>query len=224
MVKVLMVDDDPNLQLLVAKFLRQAGFETHLAADGVEALEFLSEEQVDLVIVDVMMPRMDGWELCRTLREDYDLAILMLTAKGESRQKVKGFSLGADDYLVKPFDPEELVARVKALLRRYRIAAEQRIRLGSLMLDRKTYECRSESRSFTLPNKEFELLFILACHAPRTLTRDQLIELVWGYDFGGNERTVDVHINRLRTRFEKYDADWRIVTVRGLGYRLEVEA
>jgi len=167
------------------------------------------------------MPVMDGWDLCRELRAVGDVPILMLTAKGETRQKVKGFELGADDYLVKPFDPLELVARVKALLKRYRIATSQIVQIGSLSLNRKTYECRMGDREVLLPPKEFELLFKLASHPGRTFTRDELIEQIWGYDYEGDERTVDVHIKRLRERFARPDAPFLIRTIRGLGYRLE---
>jgi len=169
-----------------------------------------------------MMPNMDGWELCRELREAYDLPILMLTAKGETSQKVKGFELGADDYLVKPFEPPELVARVKALLKRYRIASSQTVQVGDLSIDRKTFEVRAGGESLTLPRKEFELLFKLAGYPGRTFSRDQLIEDIWGYDFEGNERTLDVHVNRLRARFPEDRHGFRIRAIRGLGYRLEL--
>ncbi len=149
------------------------------------------------------------------------MPLLMLTAKGETSQKIKGFGLGADDYLVKPFEPLELVARVKALLKRYRIANSQTVQVGDLVMDRKTHEVNADGQSFTLPLKEFELLFELASYAGRTLSREQLIENIWGYDYEGNERTLDVHINRLRERFPEEQHEFRIRTMRGLGYRLE---
>src|SRR6185503_13579221 len=157
------------------------------------------------------------------LRASYDIPVLMLTAKGETAQKIKGFQLGADDYLVKPFEPLELVARVKALLKRYRIAASQTVQIGELLIDRKTYEVILAGQSMTLPRKEFELLFKLAAYPGRTFSRDQLIEYIWGYDFAGNERTLDVHINRLRERFPEDRHSFKIRTMRGLGYRLEVQ-
>jgi len=169
-----------------------------------------------------MMPNMDGWELCRELRASYDVPLLMLTAKGETAQKIKGFQLGTDDYLVKPFEPLELVARVKALLKRYRIATSQTIQVGELLIDRKTFEVTVHGASVALPRKEFELLFKLASYPGRTFSRDQLIEDIWGYDFEGNERTLDVHINRLRERFPEDKHSFRIKTIRGLGYRLEM--
>ncbi len=223
MSKVLIVDDDAHIRELAGVFLRNEGFDTCEANDGVEALALLETTRVDLVILDLMMPNMDGWELCRRLRVYDDFPILMLTAKGETNDKVQGFQLGADDYLVKPFDPLELVMRVKALLRRYRIATSQTVQVGELFMDRKTFEVRIAGESLTLPLKEFELLFKLASYPGKTLSRDQLIEDIWGYDFEGNERTLDVHINRLRDRFPEGRYSFRIHTVRGLGYRLEMD-
>ncbi|MFN8493737.1 MAG: response regulator transcription factor [Caldilineaceae bacterium] len=221
MSKILIVDDDPNIRELVHVFLRNEGFDVYEAADGVEALTTLATLKADLAILDVMMPNMDGWALCRELSAAYDMPLLMLTAKGETVQKVKGFELGADDYLVKPFEPVELVARVKALLKRYRIATSQTIQVGELLMDRKTYEMTVHGESITLPRKEFDLLFKLASYPGRTFARDQLIEDIWGYDFEGNERTLDVHINRLRERFPEENHSFKIKTMRGLGYRLE---
>jgi DNA-binding response OmpR family regulator len=222
MVNILVVDDDPHIRELVRHFLQNEGFAVHEAADGAEALAKLESVKAALVILDIMMPNMDGWQLCRELREHSDIPVLMLTAKGETAQKMKGFQLGADDYLVKPFEPFELVARVKALLRRYRIAVSQKVQIGNVTLDRKMFEVIVDGQSTTLPLKEFELLFKLASYPGKTLSREQLIEEIWGYDYEGNERTVDVHINRLRERFPEDRHSFRIVTVRGLGYRLEV--
>lgn len=224
MTKLLVVDDDINIRELVALFLRNEGFDVYEAGDGVEALALLESVKVDMVIFDIMMPNMDGWTLCRELREFYDLPLLMLTAKGETTQKVKGFELGTDDYLVKPFEPAELVVRVKALLKRYRISISQTVQIGELTLDRKTYEVFCEGKSMTLPLKEFDLLFKLASYPGKTLSRELLIEQIWGYDYEGDERTVDVHIKRLRERFPEERHSFRIKTIRGLGYRLEVLA
>ncbi|NTW01736.1 MAG: response regulator transcription factor [Oscillochloris sp.] len=222
MSSILIVDDDPNLRELVRVFLRGAGFDTAEAADGVEALTYLESRRADLEIVDEMMPHMDGWELCQTLRAHSDTPVLMLTAKGTTTQKIKGFQLGADDYLVKPFEPLELVARVQALLKRYRIATSQTVQIGELLIDRSSYTVLASGEPITLPRKEFELLFKLASYPGRTFSRDQLIEDIWGYDFAGNERTLDVHINRLRERFPEDRYAFRITTIRGLGYRVEV--
>ena len=223
MSKILIVDDDPHIRELAGVFLRNAGHEIHQACDGVDALAKLETLKVDLFIIDIMMPKMDGWELCRELRQAYDLPILMLTARGEITQKVKGFQSGTDDYLVKPFEPLELVARVEALLKRYRIVASQTVQVGDLLMNRKTFRVAANGQEMTLPLKEFELLFKLASYPGRTFAREQLIEDIWGYDFHGNDRTLDVHINRLRRRFPEEEYAFKITTIRGLGYRLELK-
>lgn len=219
---ILVADDDANIRELVSLFLRTDGFNTVEAADGQEALNIYASTQVDLVVLDIMMPIMDGWTLCKELRRaNPDLPLLMLTARGETWEKVKGFELGTDDYLTKPFDPLELTARVKALLKRYRIGSTQTIQLASVILDRLTYKVTRGTESFTLPLKEFELLYKLAGIPGQVYTREQLIDQIWGIDYVGDERTVDVHIKRLRERFATI-SDFRIETVRGLGYKLEV--
>lgn len=222
MATIMVVDDDTHIRELVSHYLKSEGFEVLEAGDGKEALAVLESAKADLVILDVMMPNMDGWELCAELRDHYDLPRLMLTAKGETSQKLKGFDLGADDYLVKPFEPLELIARVKALLKRYRIASSQEVQIGDVTLDRKTYAVKAGGQSMTLPMKEFELLFKLASYPGQSFSRGQLIEEIWGFDFEGNERTLDVHINRLRERFPEAKHAFKIITIRGLGYRLEV--
>ncbi len=222
MSRILVVDDDPHIRELASLFLRNDGFEIVEAADGLEALSKLDSVKVDLAVIDVMMPKMDGWELCQELRATFDIPILMLTARGETSQKLKGFQLGTDDYLVKPFEPLEMVARVKALLKRYHIESSQTIQIGKLAMDRKTYQIKVDGESLTLPLKEFELLFKLANYPGRTFSREQLIEDIWGFDFKGNDRTLDVHINRLRERFPEGKHTFKITTIRGLGYRLEM--
>jgi two-component system, OmpR family, response regulator len=224
MSKILVVDDDAHIRELVKVFLKREGFEVYEAADGLDALTMLETVKADLVILDLMLPHMDGWEVCRVLKENSDVPILMLTAKGETSQKLKGFQMGTDDYLVKPFEPLELVARVKALLKRYRIAVSQTIRVGELFMDRKSFEVSIHSEPLTLPLKEFELLFKLASYPGRTFSRAQLIEDIWGFDFNGNDRTLDVHINRLRERFPEEKYSFKIMTIRGLGYRMEVRS
>jgi DNA-binding response OmpR family regulator len=221
MSKILVVDDDPHIRELVQVFLHNEGFEVVEASDGVDALSKLDSVKVDLAIIDIMMPNMDGWELCRELRATFDIPILMLTAKAETNHKLKGFELGTDDYLVKPFEPLELVARVNALLKRYRIAVSQAIQVGELSMDRKTFEVTVNGENLTLPHKEFELLFKLASYPGRTFSREQLIEDIWGFDFRGNDRTLDVHINRLREHFPEGKYSFKITTIRGLGYRLD---
>ncbi|MGV3467168.1 MAG: response regulator transcription factor [Heyndrickxia sp.] len=222
MTKIMVVDDDSHIRELVALFLKKEGLEIYEASDGIEALKMLEAVKVDLVVLDIMMPNMDGWQLCKELREYYDIPVLMLTAKGETTQKVKGFELGADDYLVKPFEPLELVVRVKALLKRYHISLSQTIEIGNLKLNRKTFEASVGECSLTLPLKEFDLLFKLASYPGKTFAREQLIEEIWGYDYEGDERTVDVHIKRLREKFPEDQNGFKIKTIRGLGYRLEV--
>jgi len=223
MSKILIVDDDPHIRELASVFLRGAGFEIAEAGDGRDALAKLDSVKVDMFVIDIMMPNMDGWELCRELREAYDLPILMLSAKGETSQKLKGFQLGTDDYLVKPFEPLELVARVTALLKRYKITVSQTVQVGELLMDRKTFQVTVKGQGLTLPLKEFELLFKLASYPGRTFSREQLLEDIWGYDFVGTDRTLDVHINRLRERFPENAHSFKITTIRGLGYRLELK-
>jgi DNA-binding response OmpR family regulator len=223
MSKILVVDDDVYIRELVATLLKNEGFAICEASDGREALKRLGEEKIDLCVLDIMMPNMDGFEFCKTTRKYYEnLPILMLTAKGEISQKVKGFGMGCDDYLVKPFEGAELIVRVRALLKRYQIAVADKIQVGKLTMDRTSYTVNMGEKIADIPMKEFELLYKLGSHIGKTLTRDQLIEDVWGYDFDGNERTLDVHINRLRERFPAEDCGFKITTVRGLGYRLEV--
>jgi len=219
---ILVADDDTNIRELVCLFLRNDGFATVEAADGKEALAVYASTHVDLVVLDIMMPIMDGWTLCKELRRaNPDLPLLMLTARGETWEKVKAFDLGTDDYLTKPFDPLEMTARVKALLKRYRIGTTQMIQFGNVTLDRQTYKVMRGTESLTLPLKEFELLYKLAGTPGKVYTREQLIDQVWGIDYAGDSRTIDVHIKRLRERFAD-TPDFRIETVRGLGYRLEV--
>jgi len=219
---ILVADDDANIRELVCLFLRKDGFTTIEAKDGKEALTIYHSTHIDLVVLDIMMPTMDGWTLCKELRRvNTELPLLMLTARGETWEKVKGFELGTDDYLTKPFDPLELTVRIKALLKRYKIGSTQTIRLGTITLDRQTYKVMRGAESISLPLKEFELLYKLAETPGQVYTREQLIDQVWGLDFTGDNRTIDVHIKRLRERFAT-STEFQIETVRGLGYRLEV--
>lgn len=181
----------------------------------------LEREQVHLAVVDVMMPHKDGLQLTEEIRRHYDLPVILLTAKGEMADKEKGYSAGTDDYLVKPFEPQELLFRIRALLRRYRIASSETIALGRVVIDRQSYEVTAGRETLTLPLREFQLLSQLASQPGRIHTREQLISLIWGADYEGDSRTVDVHIKRLRERFEAYRDDFTIVTIRGLGYKLE---
>ncbi|MFC4306513.1 response regulator transcription factor [Cohnella boryungensis] len=220
---ILIVDDDPDIVELIRFYLQREGLSVIAASNGIEALEAAGDGKSDLAIVDVMMPRMDGWELCQSFKEDYpDMPVLMVTAKGETNNKLKGFHLGADDYLVKPFDPLELVARVKSLLRRYRIQSLMKVQVGNAMLDKHRYEAVVDASPIQLPLREFDLLFKLASFPGQIFTRNDLIEQVWGTDFEGDDRTVDVHIKRIRDRFAEVDCGFSIETKRGLGYKLEV--
>lgn len=221
MATILVADDDVNIRELVSLFLRNDGFDTVEAADGKEALDIFGRRNIDLAVLDIMMPIIDGWTLCKELRRaNRDLPLLLLTARGETWEKVKGFELGADDYLTKPFDPLELTVRVRALLKRYRIATTNTIQMGNVVLDRQAYKVTVGMESHALPLKEFELLYKLAGAPGQVFTREQLIDQIWGISYTGDDRTVDVHIKRLRERFAMV-ADFRIETVRGLGYRLE---
>ncbi|WP_286922943.1 response regulator transcription factor [Lysinibacillus sp. UBA6686] len=223
MTKLLVVDDDGYIRELVKVFLQNEGLVVIEATDGVDALSKLAAEKVDMVVMDIMMPNMDGWTLCEEIRSfDTDLPILMLTAKGETSQKVKGFQLGTDDYLVKPFEPAELIVRVKSILKRYRISVSQIVEAGNVKLNRQTHEVDWNGEIIILRLKEFELLFTLASHVGKTFSREQLIEKIWGYDYEGDERTVDVHIKRIRERFPQEMSGFIIRTIRGLGYRLEL--
>jgi DNA-binding response OmpR family regulator len=218
----LIVDDDRNIRELVRIFLKPEGFLTVDAADGFEALHVLASTQVDMVVLDILMPNMDGWELCKVIRGLYDIPILMVTAKSEIRDKAKGFGLGTDDYLTKPFDPQELVLRVKALMRRYEIDTSGTVEVGNVRLDRNALLVEVGGRLQTFRKKEFDLLFALAAAPGRVLSREFLIDDVGGFVFDGNVRTLDVLIGGLRDKLDTEVAGVGIRTVRGLGYRLEV--
>lgn len=220
-VKVLVVDDDANIRELISIFLSGEGYTVLEAENGQEALTILEENNIQIVVVDVMMPEVDGYELTKEVKKYYDIPILMVTAKGESQDKLKGFDLGVDDYVVKPFDPLEIVARVKALLRRFQLLSDKNIFVGNLTINQVKYEISANDQSITLPLKEFELLMKLASQAGRIFTRNDLIEQIWGLDYEGDERTVDVHIKRVRERLRELKATVEIVTIRGLGYKLE---
>ncbi len=217
---ILVVDDDIHIRKLIRLYLENSQFTVTEACDGREALKLLAEKQIDLAIVDVMMPHVDGIELTEDIKSFMSIPILMVTAKGESKDKVKGFTAGTDDYLVKPFDPVELVLRVKALLKRYNVSSEKRVKLGSVVIDVEGLLVHSNNHTLYLKKKECELLFVLAGSPGKIYTRTQLIEKIWGYDYEGDERTVDVHIKRLREQLSLFP-ELTITTVRGLGYRLE---
>ncbi|MDQ0243164.1 DNA-binding response OmpR family regulator [Bacillus fengqiuensis] len=223
MIHILVADDDVHIRELLRHYLQQEGYMFFEGEDGEAASLILEEERIHLAIVDIMMPNKDGYELCEEIRKHYDIPIIILSAKEQIIDKERGFLAGTDDYLVKPFEPKELLFRVKALLRRYHIVSSENIVLKNTIIDRKSYEVKCNESTIMLPLKEFELLAQLASYPGRTFTREQLIELIWGIDFEGDIRTVDVHVKRLRERFSKRTDDFTISTVRGIGYKLEVK-
>ncbi|WP_150285583.1 response regulator transcription factor [Rummeliibacillus sp. TYF-LIM-RU47] len=222
MVNILIVDDDINILQVVDIHLTESGYNVLQAKDGNEALRILNEQACDLAVVDVMMPFIDGYVLTREIRKKYNLPIILLTAKNQIEDKEEGFRSGTDDYLVKPFEMKELRFRIEALLRRYNKQTEDStIRLGNITINKNNYEVQNGDRTIILPLKEFELLHFLTSNPMRVFSREHLIEQVWGLDYEGDERTVDVHIKRLRERFSKSTEDFQIKTVRGVGYMLE---
>ncbi|MGB6406081.1 MAG: response regulator transcription factor [Planococcus donghaensis] len=222
MIRILAVDDDIHMLNFIAAELRQAGYEVTEALSGEQALEILESETMDLAVVDVMMPGIDGFELTRIVRGDYDLPVILLTARHHIEDKERGFLAGSDDYLVKPFEAKELLYRVKAILRRYNHPEDDLVVIGSLRIDLKSYEVKSPNGILFIPLKEFELLALMASKPRQVWSRDSIIENVWGIDFQGDEQTINVHVKRLRQRLERFAPDVKIVTVRGVGYKLEV--
>lgn len=224
MFSIMVVEDDDNTRKLMEAVLVQNGYEVILAKDGIDALEKMDTHHVDLIILDLMMPRMDGYELSETLRKgNCNLPILMVTAKQTPADKKKGFIVGTDDYMVKPVDEEEMLLRIQALLRRSKIANEHKLTVGETVLDYDSLTVSRKGNVQELPNKEFMLLFKLLSYQNKIFTRRSLMDEIWGMDSDTDERTVDVHINRLRDRF-KDNSDFEIVTVRGLGYKAVVKS
>ena len=225
MIKVLIVDDDMNISELISLYLQKEGYHTQEVHSGKAALEAFESYNPDIVLLDIMLPELDGYDVCKEIRKVNKTPIIMLTAKGEVFDKVLGLELGADDYIVKPFDPKELIARVKAVLRRSMAQNEpakvrNRIMLDNLIIDKDNYSVTYEGSVVELPPKELEVLYFLASHPRQVFTREQLLDKIWGYDFVGDTRTVDVHIKRLRDKFEG-DHTWSIKTVWGVGYKFE---
>ena len=224
--KVLIVDDDENIVELIRIYFEKEGFTTVTANDGRKALELFKSESPAIVILDIMMPEMDGWQVCREIRKISNIPIIMLTAKGETFDKVLGLELGADDYMTKPFETKELVARVKAVLRRSDVkeqTADKELVFPKLTVNLSNYEIRIDGKLTEIPPKELELLYFLASNPNRVFTREQLLEEVWGFDYFGDSRTVDVHIKRLREKLELVtESNWQLKTVWGVGYKFEV--
>lgn len=219
MLRIMIVDDNENTRKLTSTVLKQNGYDTVCAADGEEGLEMMDKIHIDLIILDIMMPKMNGFEFTRTLREcGWDIPILMVTAKESHIDKKEGFLAGTDDYMVKPVDEEEMLLRIAALLRRSKIASERKITIGTTILDHDSLTVTTPETTIELPQKEFMLLFQLLSYKDKIFTRRQLMDEIWDMDSDTDERTVDVHINRLRDKF-KNNNDFSIVTIRGLGYK-----
>jgi len=226
MLKILLVDDDPNIRQLVNLYLEKEGFEVTMAARGDEALKLFKESPPSLILLDIMLPGMDGWQVCREVRKVSNIPIIMLTAKDETFDKVLGLELGADDYVAKPFDMKELVARIKAVSRRFQAAdtPDRELAFPGLTVNIDQYTVKFMGRELEMPPKELELLHFLASHPGMVFTREQLLEQVWGYDYFGDSRTVDVHVKRLREKLgEGESLGWMIKTVWGVGYKFEVK-
>ena len=223
--KVLVVEDDNNIAELLRLYLQKDGFEVSHAADGGKAVEMAREIQPDLVLLDIMLPVMDGWQVCRELRKTMKMPIIMLTAKGETEDKVSGLEMGADDYVVKPFEMKELLARINAVLRRSEIPEDthKRLTFDKLIIDLDSYELIVDGKKIDTPPKELELLYHLAATPNRVYTRNQLLDEVWGFDYFGDSRTVDVHVKRLREKVENVSDQWALKTVWGVGYKFEVK-
>ena len=220
--KIMVVDDEMHIRELVRFYLDKAGFDTIEAANAEEALDIVENQYIDLAVVDIMMPGMDGFELVEQMRQYREFPVIMLTAKSQSKDKLRGFSLGIDDYVTKPFDPDELMARVKTILKRYSINSSNVVKIGDVIFDGDKYEVRYQDQFIHLPLKQFELAFELAKNPNQIFTREQLIEKIWGMDYDGFDRTVDVHIKRIRENLGHLPG-FKVVTVRGLGYKIEVE-
>lgn len=225
--KILIVDDDINICELLRLYIEKEGFNVVIANDGATAVKLFREQQPDLMLLDIMLPKLDGWQVCREVRKLSDKPIIMLTAKGETFDKVLGLELGADDYIVKPFDTKEVVARIKAVLRRSStvslVTAVQEVQYDRLLINLTNYELRVNGVQIDTPPKEMELIYHLASNPNRVYTRDQLLDEVWGFDYYGDSRTVDVHVKRLREKLEGISDKWELRTVWGVGYKFETK-
>ncbi len=220
--KILVVDDDTNICELLRLYLEKDGYEVSMANDGATAVKKFQEENPDLMILDIMLPELDGWQVCREVRKFSDKPIIMLTAKGETFDKVLGFELGADDYVTKPFDAKEVLARIRAVLRRTSSGQQENIkevRYDKLVINLTNYELMVDGKKVDTPPKEMELIYHLASNPNRVFTRDQLLDEVWGFDYYGDSRTVDVHVKRLREKLEGVSDKWELKTVWSVGYK-----
>ncbi len=225
--RVLIVEDDHNIADLLRLYLEKEGYEVTLALDGVKGVEQFRTVRPDLVLLDVMLPGVDGWGVCRTIRTEAKTPIIMLTAKSETEDKVYGLKQGADDYITKPFEMKEVLARIEAVLRRSGMEPEKnsrRLTFDKLIIDMEAFELTVDGKKLSIPPKEMELLFHLASSPNRVYTRNQLLDEVWGFDYFGDTRTVDVHIKRLREKLEGVSDQWDLKTVWSVGYKFEVKA
>ena len=225
--KALIVEDDKNIAELLRLYLEKDGYEVLIATDGGAGARMALEENPTFVLLDIMLPVLDGWQVCRKIRESSKVPIIMLTAKGETFDKINGLEMGADDYVVKPFEVKELLARIHAVLRRTEFdskeAGEKRLEFDKLVINLDPYELVVDGRKVDTPPKEMELLYHLAATPNRVYTRNQLLDEVWGFDYFGDSRTVDVHIKRLREKIENVSDQWELKTVWGVGYKFEVK-
>lgn len=224
--KILIVDDDKNICELLRLYLEKEDFDTITAGNGLNAIEIYNEEKPDLILLDIMLPGIDGWQVCREIRKNSDVPIIMLTAKGETFDRILGLELGADDYIPKPFDTKEVIARVKAVLRRSGVFDNKNVKMvkfDKLSINLTNYELIVNDIQVDTPPKELELIFHLASNPNRVYTRDQLLDEVWGFDYYGDSRTVDVHVKRLREKLEGVSDKWSLKTVWGVGYKFEVK-
>ncbi|NLL91231.1 MAG: response regulator transcription factor [Ruminococcaceae bacterium] len=220
--KILVVDDEKNICELLRLYLEKEGYEVIISLDGEDAIEKHRTEDPDLILLDIMLPLIDGWEVCRRIRERSEVPIIMLTAKGQTFDKVMGLELGADDYIVKPFDMKEVLARIRAVLRRSGKLDEGEVVYDKLLVNIVDYKLKVDGMVIDTPPKELELLYHLAKNPNRVFTRDQLLDEVWGFDYYGDSRTIDVHIKRLREKLEGVSDEWSLKTVWGVGYKFEV--
>ena len=223
--KILVIDDDTNICEMLKIYMENEGYEVKTANDGAEGVNFFKMYEPDIVLLDIMLPKKDGWQVCREIREIAPKPVIMITAKGETFDKVLGLELGADDFIVKPFDMKELSARIKAVLRRYNAHTkkndEEVVKFENIEISLQKYELKLNGKAIDIPPKELELLYFLASNCNRVFTRNQLLDKVWGFDYLGDSRTVDVHVKRLREKLEGVSDKWSLKTVWGVGYKFE---
>lgn len=224
--KILVVDDDPSICEVLRLYLEKDGYSVSIANDGETALKMFTEMPQDIMLIDIMLPKMDGYQLCREIRQVSNVPIIMISAKEETFDKVLGLELGADDYIVKPFDAKEVTARVKAVLRRTKSKNFEEIKVieyDNLSINLTNYELKVQGKPIPTPPKELELIYHLASNPNRVFTRDQLLDEVWGFDYYGDSRTVDVHVKRLREKLEGASTEWELKTVWGVGYKFDLK-